>query len=143
MGGQVGGADAGATNHRVETVLRLYNRAHELLKRYATIADRIEVAIIVLSVLTSGAFWALASDLAPKPLGWAGAAISTVVTGLTIYMYASGVQKKRKDALFLFEEIGKYLGEVRGNPHLDEMEFWNRFKVYEGMVKGLPYKKED
>jgi len=142
MGGQLGRADAGATN-RVETVSRLYNQAHELMQKYATIADRIEVVILVLSVLTSGAFWALASDLAPKPLGWVGAAISTVVTGLTIYMYASAVQKKRKTALFLFEEIGKYLGEVRGNPHLDEMEFWYRFKVYEGMVKSLPYKKEE
>ena len=69
--------------------------------------------------------------------------ISTVVTGLTIYMYSSAVQKKRKKAVIVYKEIGEFLGEVRGNPHLDEMEFWNKFKVYEGMVETIPSAKDD
>jgi len=126
----------------IDTLMHLYDEADELKRRYANLADRIEMLVLALSVATSGAFWALASDSAPKALGWVGAAISTVVTGLTLYMYTSGVQSKRKKAIFVYREIGKFLGEARGNPNMDGSDFWSRYKVYEGMVRTIPYEKE-
>jgi len=133
---------AGAINPRIETVSRLYDEVHELLKKYATIADNIEIVIIVLPPDVR-CLLGIGKRRRTETLGWAGAVISTFVTGLTIYMYASAVQKKGKKALIVFKEVGKFLGEVRGNPSLDEMEFWNKFRVYEGIVRGLPYEKED
>ena len=127
----------------INVLTDLYNQADELKTRYATTAKRIDVTVLILSVVTTGAFWALLSDAAPKALGWAGAIISTIVTGLTLYMYVGGVQSKRKKAIFVFKEIGKFLGEARGNPYMDTMEFWNRYKVYEGMVRTIPDEKED
>ena len=97
-------------------LIKLYTEAEELKTRYASLAKRIDMNILVLSVMTTGAFWALLSDALPKPLGWVGAIISTVVTGLMLYMYTEGVQVKRKEAIFIFKEVGKFLGEARGNP---------------------------
>ena len=114
-----------------------------MLEKYARLADTLEYSVMALSVITSGALWALAADVAPKQLGWAGAVISTIVTGLTIYLYASGLQRKRKKAIVIRKEVGKFLAEVRGNPHLNEMEFWNKYKVYEGLVEELKFGKED
>jgi hypothetical protein len=132
-----------ATDQRIKTVSSLYDEVFEQLKSYASKADKIEYLLIFLTAVTSGAFWALAADRAPKEVGWIGAVISTVVIGLTIYLPKSAVQKERKKALFIFKEIGKFLAEVRGNPHFNNMEFWTKYKVYEGMVKTLPFEGDD
>ena len=128
---------------RIQIVSEVYRQAETLMQYYAKRADRLDGTNIALSVLTSGAFWALASDVAPKRLGWAGAVISTIVTFLTIYMYASGMQAKRKKAAFIFKEVGKFLGEVRGEPYMEDRDFWAKFKVYDALVRALRYEKED
>ncbi|HEY6377410.1 MAG TPA: hypothetical protein VIX90_17955 [Edaphobacter sp.] len=127
---------------RIETVSSLYDEVLDQLKSYSSKADKIENLLIVLTVVTSGALWALAADVAPTA-GLIGAVISTIVIGLTIYLPKSAVQKKRKKSLFIYKEIGKFLAEVRGNPHLDNMEFWTKYKVYEGMVRTLPFEADD
>jgi len=121
----------------------LYGEIEPLVKKYASRADSIEITVLVLSVLTSGAFWALVSDAVPKSLGLIGAAISTVVTFLTIYMYSSGLNAKRKTAIFIFKEIGKFMAEVRTSTSLDDRDFWTKYKLYEGMIFELKFGRAD
>lgn len=124
-------APAPPANPLIDMLVALQNSAEQCASRYATLADRIELLVLALSVITSGAVWALAADALPKQFGWIGAIISTVVTFLTIYMYSSGLQKKRKRAIVLSEEITEYLGERRGDPYLNQNEFWIRYKAFE------------
>jgi hypothetical protein len=121
----------------------LYDQIQPLVKKYASRSDFIEVTILVFSVLTSGAFWALISDTIPKAMGYAGAAVSTVVTFLTIYMYSSGLNTKRKTAIFIFKEIGKFMADVRASASMSEQEFWTKYKPFEGMIMDLQYRRVD
>jgi hypothetical protein len=127
----------------VTRLIELQNSAEECVAKYARTADAIELTIIVLSVVTSGAVWALAADALPKQFGWAGAAISTIVTFLTIYMYASGLQKKRKKALVLHAEITRYLGVIRGIAVIPSDEFWQTYKGFEARLTALKFERED
>jgi hypothetical protein len=129
---------------RVEFVIKnLYGRIQPLVRKYASRANTIELSVLVLSVFTSGAFWALVSDAAPKPMGLVGAAISTVVTGLTIYMYSFGLNRRRKNAIFISKEIGKFMADVRTNASMTDAEFWAQYKLLQGMIEELEFGSAD
>jgi hypothetical protein len=76
-------------------------------------------------------------------VGWIVAIISTLVTGLTIYMYTSGVQRKRKKAQLIFTELGKFLAKVRSSPSMPEPEYWANYKLFEAMINDLRYARGD
>jgi uncharacterized membrane protein YjjP (DUF1212 family) len=84
---------------RIKRVHGLYDQVAEDADNWARQAKRLEVSNLVFTTLTSGAFWALASDALPKPIGWIGAAISTVTTFLAIYLLSSGLNTKTTEAL--------------------------------------------
>jgi hypothetical protein len=121
----------------------LYNEIERLLRNFARAGNLLDNSILILSVLTAGAFWALASDALPKIVGWVGAVISTLVTGLTIYMYASGIQRKRKKAQVIFSEMGKFIAHVRSSPNMSDHEFWAGYKFFEAMVNDLKFGRGD
>ena len=87
--------------------------------------------------------WALASDALPKLLGWIGAVISTIVTGLTIYMHTSAVNHKRKKAQLVTDDLGKFVAEVRTNPQLSDVEYWRSYKFFEAKIRELRYARGD
>jgi hypothetical protein len=127
----------------INKMIELQDSAEKYVAKYARMADAIEVTVIILSVVTSGGLWALAADALPKQLGWGGAAISTVVTFLTIYMYASGLQKKRKKALVVHAEITRYLGQIRGAASIADDDFWQTYKDFEGRLVALKFEREE
>jgi hypothetical protein len=90
--------------------------------------------ILVISVITSGGLWLLAAHVLPQAVEWAGAALSTLTTGLALYMYSSGVNKKRQKAIDLHAKVGRFLGQIRGNPDMREEDFWENFKLLEHEV---------
>jgi hypothetical protein len=134
---------AGQGDWRITHALELYNQCEELLKRYAKTGNFLDNTILIFSVVTSGAFWALASDALPKLLGWIGAAISTLVTGLTIYMHTSAVNQKRKKAQLVAQELGKFVAQIRGNPNLPDPEYWVHYKFFEAKIMELRYGRGD
>lgn len=136
-------ANVAIEDWRVQQSIGLYNEAEELLRRFAGRGNLLDNAILVLSVLTSGAFWALASDALPKLLGWIGAVISTIVTGLTIYMHTSAVNHKRKKAQLVTDDLGKFVAEVRTNPQLSDVEYWRSYKFFEAKIRELRYARGD
>jgi hypothetical protein len=136
-------ADVAIQSSRVQQTMDLYNEIERLLRNYARAGNLLDNSILILSVLTSGAFWALASDALPKVVGWIGAVISTLVTGLTIYMYTSGVQRKRKKAQAILSELGKFIARVRSSPNMSENEFWAGYKFFEAVVTDLKFGRGD
>lgn len=126
----------------VARVITLQEQAEGFAAKYAKRADGIDNAILIFSVVTSGAMWALAADVLSKLLGWVGAAISTIVTLLTIYMYASGLRKKRKKAVVIHSEITRFLGRLRGQT-VEQDEYWDTYKGFEAELTTLRYGQED
>ena len=85
----------------------------------------------------------LATQVLPHPIEWAGAIISTVITGLTIYQYAAGLNAKRKKAHILYVEIGKYIADYRDRRSGAAREYWSMIKQFEGDIRRIEYSRED
>jgi hypothetical protein len=58
-------------------------------------------------------------------------------------MYSSGLNTKRKTAIFIFKEIGKFMADVRASASMSEQEFWTKYKLFEGMIMDLQYGRVD
>src|ERR1700759_3021986 len=130
-------ANVAIEDWRVQQSIGLNNEVEELLRMFAGRGNLLDNAILVFPVLTSGRFWELASDALPKPLGWIGAVISTIVTGLTIYMHTSAVNHKRKKAQLVTDDLGKFVAEVRTNPQRADVEVWRSAKFCKSNISAL------
>ena len=78
----------------------------------------------------------------PQPVMWAGAALSTLTTGLTLYLYSSGVKKKLQKAIDLHAEVSTFLARIRGNPQMADDEFWDAYKTLESRIRTLGFERE-
>jgi len=128
--------------HRLNITIDLYNQLEILLKNLAKRANIIENIVLIVSVSTSGGLWLLAAQALPQQTAWAGAALSTLTTGLTIYLYSSGVNKKRKKAIDLHSEVSIFLAKIRGNPSMSDEDFWEKFKTLETRIRTLNFEHE-
>ena len=126
---------------RMKRVHALYNQVGEYADRWAKQAKIIEISNLILTILTSGAFWALASDALPKPVGWIGAVISTVTTFLAIYLLSSGLNMKTKSALRLHSKVGTFLAEIYATPDYSESKYWNNLRLFENEIRRLKLSK--
>jgi hypothetical protein len=127
---------------RVNMTIKLYDDLEQLLSRFAGRANMIENVILMISVVTSGGLWLLAAQVIPQPVTWAGAAFSTLTTGLTLYLYSSGVNKKRQRAIALHADVSRFLARIRGNPNMPESEFWDAYKPLEHEIRTLAFQRE-
>jgi hypothetical protein len=96
--------------------------------------------ILALSVLTSGALWLIVSHSAPKGTEFIGATISTLVTFLTIFLYASGLEAKRRGCLQLYKDIGEFIAQLRVDPNfVDEQQRVDKFKKFEFELRKIRF----
>ena len=126
-------------SERLTTAIQLYNQLEELLAKVAGRADFLQNAILWLSVITSGALWLLVGQALPHTALWVGAIISTFVTGITLYLYASGINRKRSTAIFLHREISAFLAAIRSTPDMSDKEFWDTYKDLETRIRTLSF----
>jgi len=129
-------------DQHLEMTVRLYERLEEQLSVFAKRGNTIENTILVISVFTSGGLWLIAAQVLPQATTWIGAVFSTLTTGLTLYLYSSGVNKKRQKAIALHSEISEFLGKIRGNPEFDDSDFWNTYKPLEHKIRTLSFERE-
>ena len=133
--------DALQQQHLNDT-LELYHEVGAIISRVATRAKVLELAVLILSVLTSGSLWLLLSLKLPQSTLWFGALASSFVTGITLYIYSSGMNRMRRSALALSRQIGQFLAVIRAS-QISEEEFWNQYKRFESDVKDLKYGRHD
>ena len=91
-------------------------------------SKRIEIIILILSVLTSGALWIIVGNQFVTLIQWVGAAISTILTGLTIYQLTEGPKKQLERLNELYSEFGRSLAHARTYPNNFS---WHNFKHLE------------
>jgi hypothetical protein len=117
----------------------LHDRVKALVQSYARRAEMIDLIVIVISCVTSGALWALVADLLPRSLGYAGAALSTLVTILSFYTYSSGLARKRGSALGLLDDVNLFLADLRSNPAMSDQDYWASYKGIENRYNRLQF----
>jgi hypothetical protein len=89
----------------------------------------IEKTLMIFSVITSGALWLLIGDVFGKVMIWIGAVISTVATGLTIYMEMSQLKRDKNDCLRVKGKMMDFLAEIRSGRMNDDVDrFWRDLK---------------
>jgi hypothetical protein len=120
----------------------LYHEVESQLSQFSSRARTIENVILIISVVTSGGLWLLAAQLLPQAVLWAGAAFSTLTIGLTLYLYSSGVNKKREKAINLHAEVSGLLARIRGNTNMTDSEFSDTFKSLEHKARTLAHDRD-
>ncbi len=95
-----------------------------LVAMHRLIADRIraasridkllQVGVLMMSALTSGALWVLVGAARPVIASWVGAALSTLVTALTLYELTVRPGREAEQLNDLHEQLGLSLAHVHG-----------------------------
>jgi len=122
--------------------LVLYHDVSSIITKVANRAKLLEMVVLFLSVFTSGSLWLLLSQKLPESTLWFGALASTLITGITLYMYSSGMNRMRRQALALYEEIGQFIAVIRST-EIPENQFWNQYKHFEAALKNLKHGRHD
>jgi hypothetical protein len=92
-------------------------------------ADKLlQVTVLAMSALTSGALWILVGLALPVTGSWVGAALSTLVTALTLYQLTVGPGREVEQLNDLYEQLGRSLAHVWIDPHNFS---WHQFKGFE------------
>ena len=97
--------------------------------RAASRTDRLlQMAVLFISALTSGALWILVGVALPIIGTWVGAALSSVVTALTLYQLSVGPGREVEQLNDLHEQLGRSLAHVWSDHHSFS---WHHFKGFE------------
>jgi hypothetical protein len=121
----------------IEITVGLHRETGALTAQFTTRNYRIEVAILVITVITSGGIWVLLGASFATLAAWFGAVFSTVVTGLTIYQLSLGPKQRVKPVYTLYEAIGKELARLRGVQDFNPTLFWDQYKSFEFELQKL------
>jgi hypothetical protein len=128
----------GEKEEGLTTIINELREAEAFTSTTSKKLNKIELTIMILSVITSGALWLLISNVFNQLMVWIGAIISTIVTGLTIYMEMSQLKKKRIDGLRLRRELMNFLAELRSGAMDDDAErYWRDLKRFQDELKYL------
>jgi hypothetical protein len=132
----------GNKDEQIERLVRLYNDVETMMAKAASQVSRLEMTVLVLSILTSGSLWLLLGEAIPQPTLWLGAIASTIVTIITLYLNTSGVKKVRKQAIGLYQALGRFIAECRASTSgLSDEMYWGRLKEFEGWVAELRHRQ--
>ncbi|HYX72880.1 MAG TPA: hypothetical protein VE732_08920 [Nitrososphaera sp.] len=135
--------DALQRKEAVNRLVVMYNEVEAFLAKVASRSKLLELTVLILSVLTSGSLWLLLSNKVPGTTLWFGAIASTVVSGITLYIKSSGLNRTRVKALSLYQDLGQLIAEVRDAESLQDISYWPKVKQIEGRIADLRYGRQD
>ena len=123
----------------VVLAVELHRWMGNICAQFARRNYRIEMTILVLSVITSGGIWVLIGASFPQTAAWFGAAFSTIVTFFTIYQLSFGPKQRVRKAYEIYEAIAREVARVRGGSSsaFDSTAFWDNYKALEVEVTKL------
>jgi hypothetical protein len=127
----------------IDQLVIKYNDIEAFLAKLASRAKLLELMVLILSVLISGSLWLLLSKRIPETTLWFGAVASTIVSGITLYIKSSGLNRTRVKALSLYQDLGQFLAEVRDAESLHEIGYWPKTKRFDSRIADLRYGLQD
>ena len=130
----------GNTDSYLAPILKLYSQNKLLIKKASKKVKFFTTIILVLSVITSGSLWLLLSKTLPEEILWIGAGISTIITGLSLYLKSSGLEAKKRQALATHGKMSEFIANVRsGIIQPGTQEFWMKIKMFENELVNIDY----
>ena len=109
-------------------LVAMHRRIADRVRAASKSDKRLQVTILAISALTSGALWILVGIALPVIGAWVGAALSTLVAGLTLYQLTVGPGREVERLNELFSEFGRSLAHAR--EHRNNFS-WHNFKHLE------------
>ena len=122
----------------LDALLNMYQKASQFSVGLSRSIRRLEISIITLSAVTTGSLWAAIGKISPEITTWLGAILATLLTILAMYKKAFNPEKRYKDALALYGDIGRELANVRTN--FDYYQFWGTYKELQVRLLGVTEK---
>jgi hypothetical protein len=116
----------------IDQALLLNKSLRDSLLYFSVRHQRIEKAILFLTVLTTGALWTLLALRFEAAATWVGAVISTVVTFLSLYQLNLGPKKTTETAVRLQNEADELLIQTRSSSSFDSEKTQRRIKGTRG-----------
>jgi hypothetical protein len=115
----------------IEMMNNLHGKVGGIVESSSKASRKIEILLLIVSILTSGALWILLSISLSKLTLWVGAIFSTITSGLNIFQIAFGPKKEFNESLNLYRDIGNELAHMRASKEIDETRFWDQYKAFE------------
>lgn len=115
-----------------------YQTVKKIALNKTVLIARFQLVTIILSVGTTGSLWLSLSKVIPDITLWAGAVISTLITGITLYMKTTDIDQIRSDALSLQDEIGQFLAGIRTAENLP-VDYWDKYKDFDTRIDRVRY----
>ena len=128
---------ANVSDANIHELVDFFRGARRIAAMASTRWGHLEVAILVLSVVTAGSLWGLLSDMWPQETLWVGALLATATTFTSGYSKYTNYHSILGEALTLHSEIGEFLGRVRASPDMPQGEYWPRHKELETKLYNL------
>jgi hypothetical protein len=109
-------------------------KVSQLLEKTSRVNRKIEIAIIVISTITTGTLWATIGDVFPNLSIWAGAIMSTALTALTTYQKSFDPQKRYEEAWSLYREVGQVIAHLISGKEFDYSEVLSKHKDFDSRL---------
>ena len=92
---------------------------------------RLQLAVLILAILTTGSLWAIISKTYPQFATWCGAILGTTLTGLTGFQNIHKFEEKYSETLALYNEVGLAMSQIRQTNNFKPDDFWGPYKSFE------------
>ena len=124
-----------STQRQLEHSLQMLREMHANVEAHAKALNRIirqlQIAVLTLSLITTGSVWALISNSAAEFAKWCGAILGTILTGVTSYQTMNKFEDKYSATLTLYGDIGATMSTLRQTTVLTPNDFWIPYKSFE------------
>ena len=118
-------ADAADQQELYEALSARYRQVEQEITRHQKANRRIELTVLIISVVTSGTLWTLLTQSLPSVAAWVGAISSTLVALFTAYQSSLGPKQKIEPLLKLYSQIGMQIANFEEGQRIS----WGNYKM--------------
>ncbi len=97
----------------------------------------LQLAVLFLSILTTGSLWATLNKAFPNFSPWFGAVLGTVLTVVTGYQNLYKLEEKYAETLSLYNDLGALAARLREENDLKPEMFWKHYKSFESQCLSI------
>lgn len=127
----------------INSMTSLSRDMRQAISRTARQNRQIEIVILVLTVLTSGALWVLISQSFEKIAAWSGATISTILLGLMLYQRTQGPNQNLERLVEVQKKIDDLIIMLRSGKRYDPVDYQRRSKEIVNQAIVQKYQNRD
>jgi hypothetical protein len=121
----------------VSKLTEFYDLMGDLLIRTIRRSRRIQLAVLILSVVTTGTLWSLIATNFSNIAAWIGATITTLLSFANLYQATIGPERRIKEIQSIYDDAGEYLAVLVASQVFDYEKFADKLRRFESRVRSI------